>query len=259
MGIMPEFNDTLDSLRSTEMSQWFPPAGQPRPRKARIDSFSSMGRDYTYDNSESGYSNEDWEAWRIANKLPRLPETPEIGTKNFLWGESAVKLPQTNQEYIMDNYDVSDLQQTLDEDQAATWLSGYQGHGGNPINLPWDEKMSQHQKFNVELFKTEICRSWAKFGLCPYGLSCRFAHGRGELRVRPKPHWKYKTEMCKKYLSGYCPYGSRCYFVHNPTEAMLVGDRPLGVELHSEQNMDMTRRWQRKPTLFHPSKTQERM
>jgi len=260
MGIMPEFNDTLDSLRLTDIPPLFPPAGQIRRLKAQRDSSSFVGRDCTYDGSfDGGFSNEDLEAWRIANKIPCIPEASELGPKDHLWSDAAMQMPQMNEEFIGDDYDLGNLYDNWDENQVAAWLYGNQGQGGNAINPSWDEKFSQHQKFNVELFKTEICRSWAKFGLCPYGLSCRFAHGPGELRVRPKPHWKYKTEMCKKYLAGYCPYGSRCYFVHKPEEAMTTEDRPLGVELQTDQNVDMTRRWQRTSIGFHPYNAQERM
>merc|ERR550534_3356748 len=135
-------------------------------------------------------------------------------------------MQQKNLDYLRDVCELGNLHENWDEDQIAALLPDSMGQADNVMNSAWDENFFQHQKFNVELFKTEICRSWAKFGLCPYGLSCRFAHGRAELRVRPKPHWKYKTEMCKKYLAGYCPYGSRCYFVHKPNEAMITGERP---------------------------------
>jgi len=259
MGIIPELSNKFsDSVGLTNMSPRFPPM-QARRRRVGRERFSSFGRDCTYDNSsDGGFSNEDQEAWRMPVKLPDIPEMPEL-RPNINWSNPAEQIPSKKLGFVRDNYEFSNLHETWDDEQVAAWLYDNLGDTLNPMNAQWEENTSQHQKFNIELFKTEICRSWAKFGLCPYGLSCRFAHGRGELRLRPKPHWKYKTEMCKKYLSGYCPYGSRCYFVHKPNEAMLSGERPMGVELHSEQNRDMTRRWQRKPTPFHPCKTQERM
>jgi len=89
--------------------------------------------------------------------------------------------------------------------------------GGSKIN-PQTSPSKDQNNLKLDLYKTEICRSWRKFGVCIYGDFCRFAHGSNELRVRPKPHRNYKTELCKKFLSGFCPYGARCCFVHNPNE-----------------------------------------
>jgi len=64
------------------------------------------------------------------------------------------------------------------------------------------------------LYKTELCLSWAETGTCRYGPKCQFAHGKQELRPVLR-HPKYKTEICKTFNStGQCPYGKRCRFVH---------------------------------------------
>jgi len=104
---------------------------------------------------------------------------------------------------------------------------------------------------NIVLFKTEMCRSWTEFGMCPYGNNCRFAHGYGELRVKPKPH-KYKTERCKKFLAGYCPYGSRCCFVHELCEQQRTSVDSAEDEKLPEQNRVTRRRW--RPTPMHNKK-----
>lgn len=111
-----------------------------------------------------------------------------------------------------------------------------------------DRHLEKSHQMNIDLFKTEMCRSWTEFGICPYGNICRFAHGYGELRTRPKPH-KYKTEMCNKFLAGYCPYGSRCCFVHNPRERQRITGRTAEDEKHSEQKRVSNRRW--RPTPLH--------
>jgi len=128
--------------------------------------------------------------------------------------------------------------------------------GGNHIN-PQTSPSKDENNIKVDLYKTEICRSWKKFGSCIYDDCCHFAHGIGELRVRPKPHRNYKTEMCRKFLSGFCPYGTRCCFVHNPNEQynaitggsisgrQIVPNRLQGVMVHSKENRDMIRRWHR--------------
>lgn len=66
-----------------------------------------------------------------------------------------------------------------------------------------------------ELYKTEICRSYAETGgFCKYGAKCQFAHGDVELRpVRRHP--RYKTKLCRNFVTtGKCPYDSRCRFIH---------------------------------------------
>jgi len=103
-----------------------------------------------------------------------------------------------------------------------------------------------NQISNMELFKTEMCRSWTEHGMCPYGKFCRFAHGYEELRVRPKPH-KYKTEKCKKFLAGYCPYGSRCCFVHDPNEQYRKSDLTAEDSKLSPQSRSRRLRWRSTP------------
>jgi len=68
------------------------------------------------------------------------------------------------------------------------------------------------------LYKTELCLSWAETGACRYGAKCQFAHGKHELRPVLR-HPKYKTEICKTFnTTGQCPYGKRCRFVHQLNE-----------------------------------------
>jgi tristetraprolin len=66
----------------------------------------------------------------------------------------------------------------------------------------------------INLYKTELCRSWEEKGTCRYGAKCQFAHGEEELRKISR-HPKYKTEICRTFwVSGSCPYGKRCCFIH---------------------------------------------
>jgi len=88
-----------------------------------------------------------------------------------------------------------------------------------------DESNSSNQKpkrnsdiedelIRQNLYKTELCLSWAETGACRYGGKCQFAHGKQELRPVLR-HPKYKTEVCKTFSNtGHCPYGKRCRFVH---------------------------------------------
>ncbi|KAK6017448.1 hypothetical protein OSTOST_17033, partial [Ostertagia ostertagi] len=41
----------------------------------------------------------------------------------------------------------------------------------------------QRMKRKDEAFKTALCDAFKKFGFCPYGDACRFAHGDSELRL----------------------------------------------------------------------------
>jgi len=147
-----------------------------------------------------------------------IPDTPGLGSANFAQSYQGEILTSKSAEIMRELYDLCNRHEIGDEKQDVSLAYSNLTQCVNSFNVPWGEKTFEHQKFKAELFKTEMCRSWAKFGLCPYGESCRFAHGLRELRMRPKPHWKYKTEMCKKFLSGFCPYGPRCNFVHMPYE-----------------------------------------
>ncbi|KAF8624790.1 hypothetical protein AX15_005679 [Amanita polypyramis BW_CC] len=78
----------------------------------------------------------------------------------------------------------------------------------------------------LNLYKTELCRSWEEKGSCRYGAKCQFAHGEEELRKVAR-HPKYKTEICRTFwVSGSCPYGKRCCFIH--TEVPTSGNSNTG-------------------------------
>lgn len=74
---------------------------------------------------------------------------------------------------------------------------------------------------NPALYRTELCHLFAEKGHCQYGDGCAFAHGKEELRYRPR-HPKHKTQLCRLYHSqgkSTCPYGQRCRFIHDLEEA----------------------------------------
>lgn len=63
-------------------------------------------------------------------------------------------------------------------------------------------------------YKTELCKKFEETGKCPYGVKCRFAHGKEELKSLPI-NINYKKKPCKSFLeTGFCPYGYRCSFRH---------------------------------------------
>ncbi|KAJ3063720.1 hypothetical protein HK102_008402, partial [Quaeritorhiza haematococci] len=82
------------------------------------------------------------------------------------------------------------------------------------------KKAGERENKKLNLYKTELCRSWEETGTCRYGSKCQFAHSVAELR-HVERHPKYKTEMCKTFWEkGTCPYGKRCCFIHTERDAL---------------------------------------
>jgi len=237
-------------------------AAQTAQRESTSEKEGPWRRDIRFDGSVGGVNDEVWKNLRMTGGIPDLPESPELRPNNGIWNNSVENIGLqancNNEEFVRGLMELCNLTDTgpLGEVQK----SGLPGDmavagGGSQINSqPTSSK--DENNLNVDLFKTEICRSWRKFGACIYGQCCHFAHGIDELRVRPKPHRNYKTEMCKKFLAGFCPYGSRCCFVHNPNEqyyannggsitGQIVANGLFGAMVHSKENRDMIRRWHR--------------
>jgi len=228
-----------------------------RRRNATSEGATAWGRDHVFDNSsDDGIDNENE---RLMGKFPVIPDSPDLRPMNILHSDEGDKLTSMSEEVMRDLFELCDPLDSRDIYEDVGLAHSNMAQYVNSCNAPWGDKTL---KFKAELFKTEMCRSWAKFGLCPYNENCRFAHGREELRVRPRPHWKYKTEMCKKFLAGYCPYGPRCNFVHMPIEqyrAMMSVHRSLGARADLEQSGDMTEHWHRNTIPQDPSEAFMRM
>lgn len=73
---------------------------------------------------------------------------------------------------------------------------------------------SKGKNINTQLYKTELCVSFIKMGLCPYGTKCQFAHGEHDLKKVERPaNWRSKP--CVNWAKfGSCRYGKRCCFKH---------------------------------------------
>ena len=95
----------------------------------------------------------------------------------------------------------------------------------NPINNNSNNNRIQNIKLYKKLieeehkkdpkYKTELCQKFMETGECPYGIKCRFAHGKNEL-ISKNIGINYKKKLCKSFSQfGFCPYGSRCNFLHN--------------------------------------------
>lgn len=90
---------------------------------------------------------------------------------------------------------------------------------GQPIQQQTQQQQQnifnhKHKNINTQLYKTELCASFVKMGVCPYGNKCQFAHGENELkRVDRPPKWRSKP--CANWAKfGTCRYGNRCCFKH---------------------------------------------
>lgn len=82
---------------------------------------------------------------------------------------------------------------------------------------------SSFKNINPEhLYKTEMCILMQETGKCRWGLHCKFAHTKTELRHRPRCA-KFKTEPCHNYHDPEkeCRFGSKCQYYHDPSERRL--------------------------------------
>ena len=62
---------------------------------------------------------------------------------------------------------------------------------------------------------SEICKVYQQTGVCPKRDYCVYAHGKHEMRIKPK------CQMCFKWQSGFCPFmtdSSQCVFAHGEEE-----------------------------------------
>lgn len=68
---------------------------------------------------------------------------------------------------------------------------------------------------NTELYKTELCATFIRYGNCPYGRKCQFAHGQQDLKVVDRPP-KWRSKPCQNWIkNGTCAYNERCCFRHD--------------------------------------------
>ncbi|KAK6047555.1 hypothetical protein COOONC_14940, partial [Cooperia oncophora] len=128
----------------------------------------------------------------------------------------------------------------------------------------------QRMKRKDEAFKTALCDAFKKFGFCPYGDACRFAHGDSELRLpaqpRGKAHPKYKTQLCDKFSTfGHCPYGPRCQFIHKLKKGLpliqyerLLAAGQISPEREDETRLPLSSQAARRSTGVSPSRYLQR-
>ena len=103
------------------------------------------------------------------------------------------------------------------------------GHSNNvdAINQQTDKTNVNSSKFKLipkviikkeqaldSKYKTELCKKFEETHTCPYGVRCRFAHGKEEL-IENIINSNYKRKKCRRFfVKGICNYGTRCNFKH---------------------------------------------
>lgn len=98
-------------------------------------------------------------------------------------------------------------QQPLHKQQQQQHAEGVNGFSAKQTS-------SGPANINTQLYKTELCASFMKMGVCPYGNKCQFAHGENELKKVERPP-KWRSKPCANWSKyGSCRYGNRCCFKH---------------------------------------------
>lgn len=96
---------------------------------------------------------------------------------------------------------------------STTSSSGHSAQSGGS-GVSSKTLKSTTKSLNTQLYKTELCMSFMKTNVCPYGNKCQFAHGEAELKRVERPlNWRSKP--CANWTRyGLCRYGKRCCFKH---------------------------------------------
>lgn len=85
-------------------------------------------------------------------------------------------------------------------------------------NINQPLKKSRDLDFQAK-YKTEMCKKWLT-DECDFGISCAFAHGKVELRSKLDSQ---KIKECIHFSeTGFCPYGKRCQFKHSMTSKLRL-------------------------------------
>ncbi|CDO93992.1 unnamed protein product [Kluyveromyces dobzhanskii CBS 2104] len=106
------------------------------------------------------------------------------------------------------------------------------------------QQEQQSERVNKQLYKTELCESFAIKNTCKYGNKCQFAHGLHELKLKERSN-NFRTKPCVNWQKyGYCRYGKRCCFKHGDDEDIQVyvkakhikkiDDEPIRKNMHAD-------------------------
>ena len=100
------------------------------------------------------------------------------------------------------------------KNQSSNPINNDSNFNGNQ-NIKLYKKLIEEEHKKDPKYKTELCQKYMETGECPYGIKCRFAHGKNEL-ISKNIGINYKKNLCKSFSKfGFCPYGTRCNFLHN--------------------------------------------
>lgn len=149
---------------------------------------------------------------------PVISVSPPLRSTSSLWDEHPVVLEQPST-----TTSTSTAQQPMfylpQDDELFNFDQVKQHHLQQQQQLD-DQIQSQSQvannkiQINTQLYKTELCASYMKIGVCPYGNKCQFAHGENELKHVDRPP-KWRSKPCANWSKyGSCRYGNRCCFKH---------------------------------------------
>lgn len=146
----------------------------------------------------------------VFNDLPALTE--ENLTYNT--GSNTLVYPARNSSLSDHSDDIFNFeQQQLQQQQQQQMLLNQQAMQCTSVQQTQQQKNKQ-LNVNTQLYKTELCASYIKIGICPYGNKCQFAHGENELKLVSRPP-KWRSKPCANWSKfGSCRYGSRCCFKH---------------------------------------------
>ncbi|CAK8679086.1 unnamed protein product [Clavelina lepadiformis] len=75
-------------------------------------------------------------------------------------------------------------------------------------------------------FKTRPCKFFQATGRCRYGTKCFFAHNEKEKRVDISKVYKYKTEICQRWLRRIPHSAALCHYAHGASELQPNFDLP---------------------------------
>ncbi|CAG9335398.1 unnamed protein product [Blepharisma stoltei] len=88
-------------------------------------------------------------------------------------------------------------------------------------------KSKRENDFTIK-YKTELCRNWIS-GFCEFGDKCAFAHGDEQLRLKEAAPEPVKIKKCVNYFEvGYCLLNSKCPFRHEKNSQDTAPNSPTG-------------------------------
>lgn len=143
----------------------------------------------------------------VFNDLPALTEENLM----FNTGSNTLVYPYRNSSLSDHSDDIFGFEQQQQKQQHQAIMVQQTAQSQN-IQAP--QQKNKQLNVNTQLYKTELCASYIKMGICPYGNKCQFAHGENELKSVSRPP-KWRSKPCANWSKfGSCRYGNRCCFKH---------------------------------------------